>query len=61
MFTSHVQEALGIEADGYFGPQTKEAVISFQQASNIRNDDYYLEEDGIVGNRTKFAMYNNVQ
>jgi peptidoglycan DL-endopeptidase CwlO len=44
-----VQRALGIAADGIFGPQTKAAVRAFQ----ARNG---LEVDGIVGPMTRAAL-----
>jgi peptidoglycan hydrolase-like protein with peptidoglycan-binding domain len=44
-----IQKALGIPADGVFGPQTKQAVKSFQ----ARNG---LEVDGIVGPITSRAL-----
>jgi peptidoglycan hydrolase-like protein with peptidoglycan-binding domain len=43
------QAALGIPADGIFGPQTHAAVIAFQQAHG-------LEVDGIVGPITSAAL-----
>ena len=61
VFTCHLQETLGIEADGYYGSQTKEAVISFQRTFNERNEYYQLEVDGIAGDKTKYELYNNVQ
>lgn len=44
-----LQKALGIEADGKFGPQTKKAVIAFQKANG-------LDQDGIVGPKTWSAV-----
>lgn len=44
-----VQRALGISADGVFGPQTKRAVKQFQ----ARNE---LEVDGVVGPITRGAL-----
>jgi cell wall-associated NlpC family hydrolase len=44
-----VQRALGITADGVFGPQTKAAVLAYQQAHG-------LEVDGIVGPQTLGAL-----
>jgi len=40
-----IQEQLGINADGVFGSQTKQAVRDFQKANGI-------QVDGIVGNET---------
>ncbi|WP_344870154.1 peptidoglycan-binding domain-containing protein, partial [Deinococcus aetherius] len=40
-----VQKELGVTADGQFGPQTKSAVVSFQQSRG-------LTADGIVGPNT---------
>ena len=42
---ARLQERLGIAADGDFGPETKLAVIEFQQARN-------LVADGVAGPRT---------
>ena len=44
-----IQEALNIPIDGYYGPKTKAAVISFQMNEN-------LVADGIVGPQTLEAM-----
>lgn len=44
-----LQEALQIEADGVFGPQTQTAVRSFQEGAG-------LPADGIVGKRTWAAL-----
>jgi cell wall-associated NlpC family hydrolase len=44
-----VQRALGVAADGVFGPQTKAAVLAFQRAHG-------LEVDGIVGPQTLGAL-----
>jgi peptidoglycan hydrolase-like protein with peptidoglycan-binding domain len=46
---ARVQRALGILADGVFGPQTLSAVRAFQR-------DAGLEPDGIVGPLTKAAL-----
>jgi len=41
-----IQQALGIQADGFFGPRTEQAVKEFQAAQS-------LDADGIVGPRTR--------
>jgi len=41
-----IQQALGIPADGFFGPRTEQAVKEFQTAHS-------LDADGIVGPRTR--------
>jgi peptidoglycan hydrolase-like protein with peptidoglycan-binding domain len=46
-----VQRALGIAADGIFGPQTRAAVRSFQASNG-------LEVDGIVGPQTRGALFD---
>jgi N-acetylmuramoyl-L-alanine amidase len=46
-----VQKALGINADGRFGNQTKAAVIAFQKAHG-------LTSDGIVGSATWACLFN---
>jgi len=46
---AEVQRALGIDADGIFGPRTRAAVRSFQQ----RHD---LLVDGVVGPQTRAAL-----
>lgn len=46
-----VQRRLGINADGRFGNQTKNAVLAFQRAHN-------LSADGIVGKNTWNALFN---
>jgi len=40
-----IQQALGITADGVFGPKTEQAVIKFQSQNN-------LVADGVVGRKT---------
>lgn len=47
-----LQEALGIVADGLFGPGTQAAVIKFQKEKK-------LEADGIVGPRTWALLLGN--
>jgi hypothetical protein len=44
-----IQSALGISADGVFGPQTERAVRQFQRSEG-------LVADGIVGPRTRSAL-----
>ena len=44
-----LQKALGITADGIFGPKTEEAVKSFQKTKGL-----YV--DGLVGNATQAAL-----
>jgi len=46
---AEAQHALGIPADGIFGPQTHQAVLAFQRAHG-------LEVDGIVGPITRGAL-----
>jgi len=41
-----IQQALGVPADGFFGPRTEQAVKEFQTAHS-------LDADGIVGPRTR--------
>lgn len=41
------------EADGIFGEVTRNAVITFQ------NCYPYLTNDGIVGPKTKYELFNN--
>jgi cell wall-associated NlpC family hydrolase len=43
------QRALGIAADGVFGPQTRRAVLAFQRAHG-------LEVDGVIGPATRGAL-----
>jgi hypothetical protein len=45
-----VQRALGIQADGIFGTQTRAAVRQFQQRNG-------LAVDGVVGPRTRAALF----
>ena len=42
--------------DGYFGSETKAAVIKFQNAWNSVETSYMLDVDGIVGPRTYTAL-----
>lgn len=46
---SMLQSALGITADGIYGPQTKQAVMNFQSSKG-------LKADGIVGPKTWAAL-----
>lgn len=46
---SLLQKALGVKADGVFGPETEAAVIAFQR-------DRGIEADGVVGPETKAAL-----
>ena len=45
----NIQELLGLEADGVFGPMTEKAVIEWQMKNS-------LKVDGVVGNRTLQTM-----
>lgn len=47
---THVQKALGIEADGQFGSQTEAAVMDFQIRQGLK------QVDGIVGKETATAL-----
>lgn len=47
---THVQKALGIEADGQFGPKTEAAVMDFQIRHGLK------EVDGVVGKETATAL-----
>ena len=47
---ARVQRALGIRADGVFGPKTKRAVRAFQKRHG-------LLADGVVGPRTRKALF----
>lgn len=49
-----LQKALGITADGIFGPQTEEKVKEFQKANGL-----YV--DGLVGNATQKALGINIK
>jgi murein DD-endopeptidase MepM/ murein hydrolase activator NlpD len=51
---AHVQRALGISADGVFGPETDAAVRQFQSRSG-------LQVDGIVGPATWSALFGGAQ
>lgn len=44
-----IQQALGIQADGFFGPKTEQAVKEFQTAHS-------LDADGVVGPRTRAKL-----
>lgn len=49
-----LQRKLKIEADGFFGPNTKRAVLVFER--NAKKDFPNLLVDGIVGDRTWVAL-----
>ena len=49
--TKVIQQILGVDADGIFGPDTKAAVIAFQKANG-------LDVDGIVGKSTWRRLLN---
>jgi uncharacterized protein (TIGR02594 family) len=48
-----LQEKLGIEADGDFGPATRAAVVAFQKSNG-------LTPDGIVGRKTREKLFQSV-
>ena len=48
--TALIEEGFDIEADGYYGPKTKEAVRAFQEANGLEIDGYVGEETaGVLG------------
>jgi len=51
---ARVQRALGIAADGAFGPQTRQALTRFQQAVGVA-------ADGVVGPQTAAALFASGQ
>jgi len=49
-----LQGALGVPADGFFGPRTEQAVKAFQAANS-------LDVDGIVGPRTRAKLFASAE
>ena len=49
-----IQQALGIDADGDYGPATKKAIIA------IQDDHDHLDSNGVVGPKTWAEIMNHL-